>query len=179
MNAIAALFGFIPGWIWAAICAGAIATSCTQTMRLEHEQAKHAGTRAEFSEYRADIERQRAEAIQQARQREQELADAATQAQAQADALRQQLDRDRVASGVASQRLRDAAQTAALNAAGACSVATSAAVRDSAAASARVLSNVLGELDQRAGALADLADRSRAAGLQCQTLYDAAVKATR
>lgn len=166
------LFNIIPGFVWALIVAGAVATSCTQTVRLEREQSKHA-------QYRADIERQRAEASEQARQKEQELSDAATQAQAEANALREQLDRDRRDSGAAAQRLRDAAATAALRADQQCQASTSAAVGKTAESAARVLERVLGELDQRAGAVESFADASRAAGLQCQQLYDAGVKATR
>lgn len=166
------LFNVIPGFVWALMVAGAVATSCTQTVRLEREQSKHA-------QYRADIERQRAEASEQARQKEQELSDAATQAQAQADALREQLDRDRAANRVAGQRLRDAAATAALRADQQCQASASAAVGKTADSAARVLERVLGELDQRAGAVESFADASRMAGLQCEALHDAAVKATR
>jgi hypothetical protein len=166
------LLNIIPSWLYALICAGAIATSCTQTVRFEREQSKHA-------QYRADIDRQRAEASEQARQKEQELSHAATQAQAQADALREQLDRDRAANRVAGQRLRDAAATAALRADQQCQASTSAAVGEARKSAARVLADVFAEADQHAGVLAESLDRSRMAGLQCQQLYDAGVKATR
>lgn len=166
------LFNIIPGFVWALICAGAVAASCTQTVRLEREQSKHA-------QYRADIERQRAEASEQARQKEQELSHAATQAQAKADALREQLDRDRRASGVAAQRLRDAAATAALAADAKCQASTSAAVGETRDSIALVLSELLGEADEHAGGLAEEAQRSRAAGLTCEKFYDAGVKASR
>lgn len=178
MGAITGLLGFIPGWVWALITAGAIATSCTQGVRLDHEKAKHAETRMQYANYKSEVESQIRKASEEARAKEQELTDAATKAQAQAHALRDQLDLDRVASGVASQRLRDSAATAALIARSQCANSTSAAVSETAADSARVLANVLAELDERAGALADLADRSRAAGLTCEAIYDAAVKAT-
>lgn len=173
------LLNIVPSWLWALICAGAVATSCTQTVRLEREQSKHAQTKTEFANYRAELERQRAEASEQARQKEQELSHAATQAQAQADTLREQLDRDRRASGVAAQRLRDAAATAALAADSQCQASTSAAVGKTAESAARVLERVLGELDQRAGAVESFADASRVAGLQCEAIHDAGVKATR
>jgi hypothetical protein len=165
------LFNIIPGFVWALIVAGAVATSCTQTVRFERAQSKHA-------QYRADIERQRAEASEQARQKEQELSDAATQAQAQADALREQLDRDRAANRVAGQRLRDTAATAALRADQQCQASTSAAVGEARKSAARVLADVLGMADEAAGVLAEAADRSRVAGLQCEALYESAVKAT-
>lgn len=178
MGALAGLFGIIPGWLWALITAGAIATSCTQGVRLDHEKAKHSETKTAFADYRADVERQRAEASEKARQKEQELSNAYLEAQAQAEALREQLDADRAAGRVASQRLRDAAATAALAARAQCAGSTAAAVSETAERAARVLERVLAELDERAGVLADFADRSRAAGLQCEALHDQAVKAT-
>lgn len=172
------LLNIVPSWLWALIVAGAVATSCTKTVRLEREQSKHAETKTQFAQYRADIERQRAEASEQARQKEQELSDAATQAQAQADALREQLDRDRDLARSASQRLRDAAATAALRADQQCQASASAAVGEARKSAARVIADVLGMADEAAGVLAEAADRSRVAGLQCEALHDAAVKAT-
>jgi vacuolar-type H+-ATPase subunit I/STV1 len=166
------LLNIVPSWLWALIVAGAVATSCTQTVRLEREQSKHA-------QYLADIDRQRAEASEQARQKEQELSDAAQKAQTEADALREQLDRDRNLARASSQRLRDAAATAVLRADQQCQASTSAAVGKTAESAARVLERVLGELDQRAGAVESFADASRAAGLQCEALHDAGVRATR
>ena len=158
---------------------GVTAIASLQTWRLASEQRSHAETRTSHAQYRADIERQRAEASEQARQKEQELSHAATQAQAQADALREQLDRDRDLARASSQRLRDAAATAALVADSQCQAATSAAVGKTAESAARVLERVLGELDQRAGAVESFADASRVAGLQCEAIHDAGVKATR
>lgn len=179
MGALAGLFGFIPGWIWALICAGAIATSCTQGARLDREKAHHAATKTAFAEYRSEIDRQRAEASEKARQKEQELSHAVQEAQAQAEAVREQLDAARAAGRVAAQRLRDAAATASLAASAQCAGATAAAVSETAARAARVLADVLAEIDERSGVLAETADRSRAAGLQCEALHDAAVNATR
>lgn len=45
--------------------------------------------------------------------------------------------------------------------------------RETAAAALDVLADVLGRADARAGELADLADRARAAGIQCEREYDA------
>ena len=53
MKALAAIFGIVPAWIWALICAGAVATSCTQTERLQAEQGRHAQTRADHAEQEA------------------------------------------------------------------------------------------------------------------------------
>lgn len=165
------LLNIIPSWLWALICAGAVATSCTQTVRLEREQSKHA-------QYRADIERQRAEASEQARQKEQELSHAATQAQAQADALRKQLDRDRDLARASSQRLRDAAATAALRADQQCQASASAAVGEARKSAAGMLALVLGLADDAAGRMAEIAQQRGISGLQCEARYAAAVKAT-
>lgn len=172
------LLNIIPSWLWALIVAGAVATSCTQTVRLEREQSKHAQTKTEFANYRAELERQRAEASEQARQKEQELSHAATQAQAQADALREQLDRDRDLARASSQRLRDAAATAALRADQQCQASASAAVGEARKSAARVLADVLGLADDAAGRMAEIAQQRGISGLQCEARYDAAVKAT-
>ena len=170
---------FIPSWLWAALFAGAVATSCTQSHRVEREQTRHASTKTEFANYKTASALETLKAMNRRDERQQELHDAATQAQAQADSLRQQLDRDRASAGVASQRLRDAAATAALVADTRCASATAAAVGEAGRSAARVLADVLSMADEAAGQLAEAADRSRLAGLQCEALHDAAVNATR
>ena len=42
MGALAGILNIIPGWLWAVITAGAIATSCTQSIRLDMATAAHA-----------------------------------------------------------------------------------------------------------------------------------------
>lgn len=172
------LLNIVPSWLWALIVAGAVATSCTQTVRLEREQSKHSKTKVEFAEYKTDVAMKTLKSFERRDEQRQELEDAATQAQAQADALREQLDRDSRAAGAASQRLRDAAATAALRADQQCQASASAAVGEARKSAARVLADVLGMADEAAGVLAEAADRSRVAGLQCEALHDAAVKAT-
>lgn len=49
MTAILGLFGLIPGWVWALITAGAMATSCVQTTRLSVEKASIAAERLEYA----------------------------------------------------------------------------------------------------------------------------------
>lgn len=169
----------IPSWLWALLFAGAVATSCTQSHRVEREQTRHAQTKADFAQYKTDQAMLTLKGYERRDEKEQELSHAATQAQAQADALREQLRADGAAARTASQRLRDAAATAALTADAKCSASTAAAVGETKRSAARVLADVLSMADEAAGQLAEVADRSRLAGLQCERLYDAAVSATR
>lgn len=153
------LFNIIPGWVWALIAAGAVATSCTQSVRLEREKSSHAT-------YRAEIDRQKAEASEKARQREKELQDAADQAQREAKAFRQQLDAADARSAAASKRLRDAISTTS-----ACEAARTADERRAADEAANLRADMLGRLDQAAGVIGRFADEAHQAGLTCQRLY--------
>ena len=49
MSAILGLFSIVPGWVWALITAGAMATSCVQTTRLSVEKASIATERLEYA----------------------------------------------------------------------------------------------------------------------------------
>lgn len=49
MTALLGLFGIVPGWVWALITAGAMATSCVQTTRLSVEKASIAAERLEYA----------------------------------------------------------------------------------------------------------------------------------
>lgn len=49
LRALGAVFAFVPGWIWASIVAGLVATNCTTGMQLERERRAHATTRADHA----------------------------------------------------------------------------------------------------------------------------------
>lgn len=162
MKALLSFFDFIPGWLWAVITAGAIATSCTQSIRLDLAHASHA-------KYAADIERQRAEASEKARKTERELQDAADQAQKEADALRVERDAAANRAAAAAQRLRNA-----ISSTGACEAARTADERKAADQAAHLRADVSRRLDEAAGVLGRFADESHQAGLTCEALYDKA-----
>lgn len=162
-----------PEWACAMALTAVAVFAGTQTYRLAQEQARHAETQYQFAGYREEQERQRAVASEQARKKEQELRHVAVQAQAQADAFRQQLDRQVVTGRVASQRLRDTAARLAANPA--CAASPAAVDGEARPFPSRVLADVLGEIEQHAGSLAAETQRSRTAGLHCEALYDAAV----
>lgn len=159
MKALLSFFDFIPGWLWAGICAVFLSTACTQSLRLDREKASHAT-------YRAEIERQKLDASEKARQKEQELQDAADQAQREAKAFRQQLDAADARSAAASKRLRDAISTTS-----ACEAARTADERRAADEAANLRADMLGRLDQAAGVIGRFADEAHQAGLTCQRLY--------
>lgn len=50
MSAILGLFGLIPGWVWALITAGAMATSCVQTTRVSVAKSELSDLRAQYAE---------------------------------------------------------------------------------------------------------------------------------
>lgn len=162
MGAIAGILNILPGWLWAVITAGAIATSCTQSIRLDLANASHAT-------YKADVERLRSEAIEKARQTEKELQDAADQAQKEADALRVERDAAAARAAAAAQRLRNA-----IGATGACEAARTADERKAADAATSLRAELLGQLDAMAGEISRFADDAHQAGLTCQSLYERA-----
>lgn len=162
MSALLGLLNIIPGWLWAVITAGAIATSCTQSIRLDLATATHAT-------YRADVERLRTEAIEKARQTEKELQDAADQAQKEADALRVERDAAAARAAAASERLRRA-----IGATGACEAARTADERKAADAAANLRADVYRRIDEAAGVIGRFADEAHPAGLTCQSLYERA-----
>jgi hypothetical protein len=178
VKAIVALFDIVPGWVWALITAGALAAAGVSQTRFTHERANHAETRAQHAEQVAQAEQASRIASEKNRKTEQELNDVVIQAQAQAEALRIDLDAARAAGRVASDRLRNAAANAAAAAGARGEGASSAAISEAAANAARVLADVLAEIEYRSGILAEQADRSRAAGLQCEAIHDASVTAT-
>lgn len=94
------LFDLLPGWIWALLFAGAVATSCTQGNRLEKERRQHSDTKTAHAE-------QESERLREALREVSRLTTAIKGAQ---DAYDQQLGqvlalRDRLRA--ADQRLRD------------------------------------------------------------------------
>lgn len=48
------LFDLLPGWIWALLLSGAVATSCTQGNRLELERRQHSDTKAAHAQQEND-----------------------------------------------------------------------------------------------------------------------------
>lgn len=110
------LFDRLPGWIWALLFAGAVATSCAQTNRLEREQRLHAETRTAHAQQLAAMERSARQAEQSAREEEQRRAAAHQEIVDEARTREAQALADAAAAGDASQRLR--AQLAAITARG-------------------------------------------------------------
>ena len=153
---------------------GSIVTNCTTHNRLQSERLAHAQTKTEFSEQVAAAQQQRAEEEAKRRKAEQELRDAQEEHAQEVQALHLDVDRARAAGRVASERLRDAATAAAARARAQCAAATPADLRAATGDPVGVLADVLGRADERAGLLADLADRRYLAGRACEREYDAA-----
>lgn len=167
MKALLSFFGFIPGWLWAGICAVFLSTACTQSLRLDRETASHAT-------YRADIERQKLDASEKARQKEQELQDAADQAQREAKAIRERLDAADTRAAAAAQRLRNAISTTS-----ACEAARTADERRAADEATNLRADVSRRIDEAAGVIGRFADEANQAGLTCQSLYEKARQASK
>ena len=79
-------------------------------------------------------------------------------------------------AAVQSARMRDAINAAAQRAREGCAVATTTDLRPPTDDPIGVLADVLGRADERAGVLADLADRRGIAGRACERAYDDARK---
>jgi len=108
------LFDLLPGWIWALLFAGAVATSCTQGNRLEKEQLRHSETKAAHAEQEADRLREALREVSRLTTFVKGAQDAYEQQRGQVVALRDRLR-------AADQRLRDqqAEHASAIAAAGA------------------------------------------------------------
>lgn len=184
MKAITALFDILPGWIWAAIVAAAMAVNCSTSHRLDsergaHAQTKtdHANTKAEFSEYRAAAARTALILSEKNRATEQQLEDEKT---ANTQLAQQALDAVMHAASVdlaARRRVQDAARDAADAARTRCAAAGAPGYSTPGHDPIGVLADVLGRADARAGELAAVADASRVRGLTCERAYDAARQA--
>lgn len=136
------------------------------------ERAAHANTKAAHAEYIATAERTARELSERNRNTEQELQNAREKHDTEAAALLKLADRNRVAAVAAGKRLQDAARDAAERSRAQCAGSAPAELRDTAEDSARMLSIVLGEIDDFAGAVAANSDDARAAGLACERSYN-------
>jgi hypothetical protein len=177
MIAVLKLLDWIPGWVYLAMFAGAVATSCIQGDRHDREKLAHSLTKTSFAEERAAAARSMLNLSERNRKTEQELNDAKAENELQAAALLEAINRADTVAAVASQRLRDAAQDAADAARLRCAAAGAPGYSTPGADPIGVLADVLGRADQRAGELAAIADRSRVRGLSCEAAYDAAYEA--
>lgn len=162
MTAALALLRRVPLWVWAVVAAlawGGIqhrrAASAGETLR----QAQAVAAAEEAAALRASItETERRVSAHQ------EIASAAT-------ASLERARRDAAAARAAADRVRDAARAHAAGppASGPAPAGDCAPAREAAG----VLADLLGRTAERAAQLADLADRSRAAGEACEAAYGA------
>lgn len=143
----------------------------------QSERTAHANTKAAHAEYIAKAERIARELSERNRNTEQELQNAREKHDTEAAALRKLADRTRADARAAGKRLQDAAADAAERARAQCAGSAPAELRDPASDPARMLSIVLGEIDDFAGAVAANADDARAAGLACQREHSTAREA--
>ena len=151
------------------------AISVSVAVAWQTEANSHAKTRAELETMRIT-----AQLATQARQaKEQELTDAQARHAQEVQAMQASVDTARAAAGSAATRLRGAVAQAVSGARAQCADTGTAGVGEAAGDTLGLLADVLGRADERAGKLAELADRQRIAGLACENAYAEAVKATK
>ncbi len=184
-------FNLLPWWAFAAAgaVAGALLAGGIQQTRVSTAKADLAQVQAEHAKAVADAAT--AQALAHAQALEIERALTAKEQALQATIDKQAEDArhaeqtrlaDRAAADAAAGRLREQLATIARAASAGARVASTDAAgaareRAAADATARVLADVLQRADDRAGALADLADRAHAAGLACERTYGSAREA--
>lgn len=179
-------FNLLPWWAYlaAGAVAGALLAGGVQQARVSNGKTELAQVREQHAKTVADAAT--AQALAHAQALEIERALTAKEQALQATIDKQAEDArhaeqtrlaDRAAAAAAADRLREqlatvtrAASAGARVAAG--DAASLARERAAADATTRVLADVLQRADDRAGALADFADRAHAAGLACQRAYD-------
>lgn len=159
-------------YLLGAALAGSILTNCATHHRLQAERAAHATSKEGFAKAASAAERQRAEEEAKRRKAEQELTHAQQAHAQEVAALHLTLDRALDRSRLESVRVRDAAAAAAQRARAQCAGATPADLGTPAGDPIGVLADVLGRADERAGILAELADRRYIAGRACEREYD-------
>ena len=152
----------VPVWAWA-VCA-ALAWG-----GIQHHRARAAGDVLRAAERAAAA--QEAQALRQSITETERRVQAQQEAASAAHAHLERARRDAAAARAAADRVRDAARAFAASAAA--DGAAPAGRCQAAERAAGVLSELLGRAVDRAAVLADLADRSRAAGQACERAYDA------
>ena len=181
------LFGrLIPSWAiaLAAAIVGALIAAGAQQVRVSALKAEHAEYKAEQAalwrkqaDLTAEAHKLALEADRAATQREQTLTATIESNAKEAKNAQTRIAADRDRARAAEHRLRDQLATLVqrYRADGTPGANPAAAGHQPPAGDAiGVLADVLGRADQRAGILADAADRAHAAGLACERDYDAA-----
>lgn len=148
-----------------------------QSVRLSNEQVAHQKTKADHAIQSAKFERETRELYEKYRLKEQELNHAQESNAAEVAALHLNLSRSIAAGNLASKRLRDATKSLADKARAQCADSSASELRQATDDPIGVLAHVLGRADERAGILADIADRRAIAGAACERAYDAAREA--
>lgn len=157
--------------------AASLAGLGVQSYRLKAEQADHANTKSEFSDYRGKATSQALELSEKNRATEQELANAYAANEALAKQALDAILSAAATEQLAHRRVQDAARDAADAARTRCAAATTPGYSTPGPDPIGVLADVLGRADSRAGELAAVAQGSRIRGLNCEANYDAAREA--
>lgn len=167
----------LPGWAWALLCSGAIASQAVSGYQLKTERLAHQTTKATYAAQVAAAERISREQSEKNRATEQELRDAQETHAKEIAALHVSRDRDRAAAGAVVVRVRDAARATAALAGQACADSSTTQLREAAGAAARMLADLRERADERAGILAEFATDAHLAGRACERAYDTAREA--
>lgn len=104
MKAILALLDIVPGWLWALICAGLLATTTVQSIHLAAQRVQVAQTQGQIAEIQRQYALAAEQAQAQARQTESDLRAAADKLRSEKDA---QIDRLRADVRALRRRLPD------------------------------------------------------------------------
>lgn len=155
----------------------AVAASTGWVARGKLAAAQVARVQAAAAEQQAKAEKRAREAIEAARAREQQIIDRTQEIVHETRDVLATMARDAAAADAAAGGLRDAAARIAArcntrHAPAAPAGGSPAASLPSSMHDGERLLRVLAELDGAAGAYADAADRSRAAGLACERIYE-------
>lgn len=177
MIALLKALDVLPGWAWALLCSGAIASQAVSGYQLKTERLAHQTTKATYAAQVAAAERVSREQSEKNRATEQELRDAQETHAKEIAALHLDLDGARNRAAVESRRVQDAARAAAARARAQCANTTTSELRPSTDDPIGVLAYVLGRADARAGELADVAEQRGIAGRACERAYDEAREA--
>lgn len=144
-----------------------------QTYRLASEKAGHAATRAGHAEQLAGLERAAREAEQNARAEEQRRAAALQGAIREAETNLARARADAAAAASAGERMRQRVATLTSSCRAGAGHPASSGAGPATSAPGDLLADVFDRVDQAVRDIAEHADAARAAGIACQTGYDA------
>lgn len=172
MTAFLKIFDMVPGWCWAALLAGSLATGCIKQGQLDTVKLKHAELQSKFDKAKADQADELAKLTAEYRDKENKFQTDKQEVIKNAQAKTKQAAAAVADASAAGDKLRDRIGQITSRCAAPTPSAGTGPGSPPAAAADLVLADVQRRLDKAAEDLAGYADAARIAGQACEVSYD-------